>query len=137
LLAVMATGIMAATLDFRTDILEEAFSVTTANTTTATVQLGDTLWNDTTSFIDSILSDDITDTPAATSYNATNREVTVSGLSANVTRVLTVSYKSNALEDAEAAEDIIIHLPATLLVAVILIPVLALVSMIIWVVKRR
>ena len=138
LLAVMATGIMAATTDFRTDVLEEEFSVITGvGETTATLQLDDTLWNDSRSYITSITSGEDTDNPSATSYNSTNRQVTISGLTANTTRVIALKYKSNALEDAEAAETIILHMPSALLVAVILIPVLALVALIVWVIRGR
>ncbi len=110
--------------DFKTMLrTEEVTSPTAAGVTTANVTLGKPIFDDDTSTLD-ILSDLATDTPAysASSYNSTTRQLLTSGLTANTTRVLTVSYDVNALEGFDAIVLIVDRWPFIWLLLVIIFP---------------
>jgi len=82
---------------WRTDVRTDNFNVDTAvAATTSNVTLHGTLYDSDTNTV-SFLSDTVTDVPAATSYNATSRQLLVTGLTHNSTRSLEVSYDIDAL----------------------------------------
>lgn len=72
---------------------------TGVDTTTGIVNLTETLWDDNLGSVTSLTSTLGADTPAAQSYDSTNNRLTVSGLQANQTRVLTVIHEYDATED--------------------------------------
>lgn len=84
--------------DFQTDLREDIFTVTTGDTTNATVQLFKELYDDDTSSI-SLYSHDADDSPLYYSYNTTTRAMVVVGLAGNTTRQLDVTYDIDALND--------------------------------------
>jgi len=56
------------------------------------VTLGRAMYNDDTSSVSSISSNDTDDSPTADSYNSVSRVLTVSGLDASTTRTLTIVF---------------------------------------------
>ena len=83
--------------DFKTDLREDNFTVTTGlGETTANVTLLKAIYDDDTSTI-TISSDDSEDVPLYSSYNATTRSLSVIGFSDNNTRSLTVTYDIDAI----------------------------------------
>ena len=83
--------------DFRTDVREDTYTVTTGGgVTTDTQTLTHAIYDNDTDTI-SIVSSISTDTPLYTSYNSTTRLLAYSGLAASSTRVITVSYDVYAL----------------------------------------
>jgi len=89
--------------DFRLESQIDPFSVTTASATTSAVTLSQDLYNDDTVNVDSVSSNYTLDNPIASSYASATNALTVSGLSANVTRTLTVTYEIDALTDYTGA----------------------------------
>lgn len=88
--------------DFRTDLRTDTFLTTTAvGITSANETLLDDLFNNDVGSV-SIISDNTTDTPLGSSYNATSRALLVIGLSGNATRTLGVSYDVQAFEVTDA-----------------------------------
>jgi hypothetical protein len=81
---------------FQTDLKEDSFTVVTADTNNATVQLYKALYDDDMSSI-GILSRDTDDIPLASSYNGTTRALVIIGLAANTTRAIDVTYEIDAL----------------------------------------
>lgn len=135
LLAIAASGILDATTDFRTDEYEEEFVGNTAvGVTNTTVQIGSSLWEDSLNYA-SVSSNDTDDSPALTSYNSTTRAVTVTGLAANTTRTITLTYKTAGLSDYSGAEDLSLHIPTIILAFIILISVAGLIGLIVWAVR--
>lgn len=103
--------ITTAVYDFRTDLREDAFtSPTVAGVTTANVTLTKPIYDDDTNTID-ILSALATDTPAYASYNATSRQLGISGLTANTTRTLTVTYDIDALVGNDSINTLMDYTP--------------------------
>jgi len=93
-----------AVYDFKTELREGTFtSPTGVGVNCANVTLGKPIYDDDTGTVDPF-SDLATDNPAysASSYNATSQQLTICGLTANTTRVLTISYDVNALEGYDA-----------------------------------
>lgn len=137
LLAVAATGITDAVTDFRTDELAEEFVGDTAVGVTSTnVQLGSELWDDSLSYA-SVATNATADAPALTSYNGTNRQVTVTGLAANTTRTITLTYRTAGLSDYSGAEEISLNIPVIILVFIILLPASGIIALIVWAIKRN
>lgn len=86
-----------AVYDFRTDVREDTFSVDTGvGVTSGNVTLIKPVYDDDTSTID-VSSDLATDIPVFNTYNTTSRQTNFTGLTANTTRILTVSYDVDAL----------------------------------------
>ena len=112
--------------DFRTDLREDEFiSATGVGVDTANVTLGKPVYDDDTGTID-ILSDLATDVPAYSSYNGTSRQIGVSGLTANTTRTLTVSYDIDALGGSGAINNIMDIIPFIWMLIIIAFPMAAL-----------
>ena len=85
--------------DFRTDLRTDTFSTDTAvAVTTANETLLTDLYNCDMGSID-IDSDLATDLPLPSSINCTNRVLLVSGLTANTSRILDITYAFNAITD--------------------------------------
>ena len=97
--------------DFRTEERTNTFSTTTGlGETTANVTLFDDLYDCDLGSVD-IDSDNSTDNPVASSINCTTREMTVTGLSANVTRALDVTYDIDALGAFDSINTLLDRLP--------------------------
>jgi len=118
-----------AVYDFRTELREDVFtSPTGVGVNCANVTLGKPVYDDDTGTID-YYSDLDTDTPAYSSYNATSRQLLVCGLTANTTRVLTISYDINALEGYDAIGTVVDRWPFIWILLIIVFPVAAFVAM--------
>ena len=97
--------------DFRTDPRTDTYSTATAvGVTTSNETLLDDLYDGDTGSVD-INSGDATDVPLAGTYNATNRVLNVTGLTANATRILEITYDFDALDASVAIATIIDRLP--------------------------
>lgn len=114
-------------LDFRTDSVSDDFSVTTnATASTAQVQLTNTLWEGETVYA-SVSSNTTADSPTMTGYTAASKALDIGGLASNTTRILTVTYRTFALTNFPGADTGIRFFPALLVLAVVAIPLLAVV----------
>lgn len=110
--------------DFRTDELEQTFSVTTGSgETTANVTLSNSLWQDDVAHAEAT-SNNTSDAPSAQSYNTTSRQLLVGGLVADTTHTLTVTYNSQGLGEYTGAEEGVRHLPMVIILGLILVPLL-------------
>jgi hypothetical protein len=97
--------------DFRTEFRTDTYSTDTAvGVTTANETLLGDLYNcDLGSVsIDSTLA---TDTPLAGSINCTNRVLNITGLTANTTRTLDITYDYDALQGNTAVNSLMDNLP--------------------------
>jgi len=102
--------------DFITDVREDTFTVTTGvGSTNATVQLFKAIYDDDTN----------------TSYNATNRNLVVTGLSENITRTLTVNYDIDALSNSAAVATLVSKFDLIWLLVVIAFPAAAIAAIVI------
>jgi len=105
--------------DFRTDIRTDTFTSPTAvGVTTANVTLIKELYDDDISTID-LSSDLATDAPLANSYNATSRQLGMTGYTANTTRTIEVSYDIDALDGSTAINNLVDKIPFIWLLAII------------------
>jgi len=112
--------------DFRTDVREDSFSVTTGvGETTADVVLVKELYDDDISTV-TALSDNTTDTPTADAYNTGTRALTVGGLQAETSRGLTVSYDVYALTGGGAIDTLISRYDLIWIICLIAFPAVAL-----------
>lgn len=112
--------------DFRTDLREDTFDTDTGvGVTTANVILGKPVYDNDTETID-ILSDLATDVPTYSSYNTTSRQLGISVLTANATRILTVSYDIDALEGSDAINTVMDIIPFIWMLVIIAFPMAAL-----------
>jgi len=115
--------------DFRTDLREDTFtSATGLGVTSANVTLQKPVYDDDTETID-ITSDLATDTPAYSSYNATSRQLLISGLTANTTRTLTVTYDIDVLVGYDAINTLVDRFPFIWILIIVAFPVAALLAM--------
>ena len=97
--------------DFRTALRTDTFSTTTAiGITTANETLLGNLYDCDMGSID-IDSDEATDHPLPSTINCTNRVLTISGLSANITRILEITYAFDALEGSTAVNALADRIP--------------------------
>ena len=114
--------------DFRTELREDSFtSPTGVGVTCANVTLGKPVYDDDTGTVDP-LSDLYTDTPVTSSYNTTSRQLLVCGLTANTTRILTISYDVDALEGFDAIELMVDKIPFIWILLIIVFPIAAFAS---------
>lgn len=118
--------------DFRSDVREDSFPDVETDTgeTSANVTLLKILYDDNTNSF-AILSDLSTDLPAYSSYNSTNRVLTVSGLTANTTRDLLVEYDINAFSGQAGFETFFDYLPYFYYIMVAIFPMASIAA--IWV----
>jgi len=97
--------------DFRTDPRTDVYTVDTAvGITTGNESLYDDLYDDDMGSID-IDSTLATDIPMPSSYNTTTRLLDITGLTANTTRTLSITYDYDALDASEAIATLIDRLP--------------------------
>ena len=97
--------------DFRTDPRTDTYSVDTAvGETTANESLYGDLYDGDMGSID-IDSDLATDVPMPASYSTTTRLLDITGLTANNTRILNITYDFDALDASEAIATLIDRLP--------------------------
>lgn len=112
-----------AVYDFRTDLRTDEFSSTTvAGQTSENVTLHKSVYDDDTDTID-ILSDESTDTPAFNTYDTATRVVNITGLTADTTRVLSVSYDIDALEGSDALNTFVGYVPWIWMLIIIVFPI--------------
>lgn len=101
-----------AVTDFLTDQQEDSASLVTAvGQTSDNVSLSELLYDSDISSV-YVLSDLSTDAPSWASYNGTHNTIWVSGLTANTTRVLTITYEIDALSGNAALINLVNNLPA-------------------------
>lgn len=112
--------------DFRTDVEENAFAVTTGvGETAANVTLLTALYDD--DYSEAAVTSNITsDIPAMSSYNTTTRALAVNGLTANTSRTITVEYDVYALTDANAVDTFLDWFPYIWILIKIAFPIAAL-----------
>jgi len=114
--------------DFRTDVRTDTFTVLTGvGVTTGSVQLFTDIYDDDTSTID-LSSNDADDDPLYSSYNASNRQLDMTGFAANTTRTLTVLYDIDALTESEAVGNLLDMLDLFWLLVIIGFPAAGLVA---------
>jgi len=131
ILALTLPSIPTAVEDFRTETLSQSYSVTTGvGVTIGSVPLASSLWNDSVAYVTNISSNITGDSPLADNYTAASRTVGITGLSANTTRSLTVSYRTGGLSANPAADSGITFLPSVIVGLIILIPLVLLASLI-------
>lgn len=91
---------LSATHNLQVEEVTTSANVTTGvGATTGNATLDYALWQADIDSVVSISSSNVTDTPAAQSYVEVTKILGVSGLSANVTRLLTVLYETDALTE--------------------------------------
>ena len=118
-----------AVYDFRTALRTDTFlTATVVGVTSANATLGDDLYDEDTGSVD-IDSDDTTDTPVANSYNVTSQVLNITGLSANTTRVLEITYAFDALVGFDAINTVVDRFPFIWLLLIIIFPVAAIASL--------
>ena len=116
--------------DFRTDVREDNFTVlTAAGVTNSTVQLFTDIYDDDVSTID-LSSNNGDDNPTYSSYNATPRNLTVSGLSADATRTLTVFYDIDALTESAAVGNLLDMIDFLWILVVVAFPGAAIIAIV-------
>jgi len=112
-----------AVYDFKTMLREDVFtSPTGVGVTSANVTLGKPVYDADTGTID-ILSDLSTDNASVGGYNSTNRLLLVSGLTANTTRILTITYDIDALEGYDAIVIVADRFPFIWMLIIIIFPI--------------
>lgn len=100
-LILLANPLLEGLHDFRTDNQSDAFSVNTTGSgsiTTGNVTLTQALFQSGVQHVTSISSNWSADVPLATAYNSNTRILTVSGLVANQTRTLNITYDRGVLD---------------------------------------
>jgi hypothetical protein len=96
--------------DFRTDLEDDTFTVTTAvGVTSANTTLLHAIYDNDTDTIS--YTSNITEVPAFSTYNSTTRQLLTTGLTANVTRLLVVYYDIDAITDSDAINTLLDRLP--------------------------
>lgn len=107
LLIICFPVILSSILDAKTDSYEQTFHIATAaGVTTSNVTLGLDLYGDSLGNIESFTSNSTTDTPSGDVYYDATNQLTVGGLTANVTRALAVTYRyqTTSISDFTTAE---------------------------------
>lgn len=123
--------------DFRTDELSQDFSVSTAvGVTSANVQLSTNLWDGNIAYA-SVSSNETAEAPVANSYNSTTRQLAINGLTANMTRTISVTYDVAGLEDYEGVDEGVTHFPVVLVVGLIIFSLGTIIAVLYLVVKRH
>ncbi len=116
-----------AVYDFRTDVREDAFAVTTASgVTSANTTLLKPVFDNDTHTIGYLSS--ISETPVFSTYNTTTRQLLTTGLTAASTRTLTVNYDTNALTHSTALNALLNWWPFFWFMIITAFPIAALVA---------
>lgn len=109
--------------DFKTNVRADTFVYPTGvGVTTANVTLHKAIYDNDTHTID-LLSDTATDVPLFSAYNIPSRTLLLTGLSANTTRTLSVSYDVYALTGGGAIDTLVSRLDFIWMLAVISFPI--------------
>ena len=96
--------------DYRTDVREDPFTVVTAPAvTTGNMTLIKPIYDNDTATT-AFSSNNTNDSPLYAAYDTATRELQVSGLAANSTRLLTVSYDVDALSASAAVSTLMDYL---------------------------
>jgi|GEM_PF-2392748 len=111
-------------LDGIHDMRSDATTVTNNSTTgvgetTEDVTLTTPLLEDSVSYVTSVTSDSGSDTPVAGTYSSSTDVLTITGLAASGTRVLTINYTGNVIDDYTGLENVAKVTPLMLYIAVI------------------
>lgn len=117
-----------AVYDFRTELREDEFTSPTADGAAANVTLSKPIYDDDTGTLD-FFSDLATDTPAYNTWDNTTQVVNITGLTANTTRILLVSYDVNALEGYDAIGIVVDRFPFIWILLIIVFPIGAFAAM--------
>lgn len=129
-LAMMAPAIPAAVKSFRTDVIDQNFTVATGGgVTTANVSLSKPLWDANVSEVVTLSSSDADDATVASSYNGTGYLVTLTGLAENTTRTISMEYRTGGLNDYAGADTGITKLPSAVLMLIIIVPLALIVAL--------
>lgn len=138
ILAFVAGALVDGVDDFRSNVYTETFDgATSAGVTSANVQLDYYLWKDNLSNA-SVISNDTDDSPYLSSYNATSRQVTISGLAEDTSgRQLEVTYKSTGLTEYGGAEGFALSVPTIIMVLIIVIAISGVIFIIVVAVRAR
>ena len=111
-----------AAYDFRTDLRTDTFTVETgAAETTGNCTLVKDIYDDDVTTIE-LSSSDSDDSPLYSSYNATSRFLSFSGLAVSTNRTITVDYDVDALEGNDAIDTLVDQLPWIFIVITICFP---------------
>lgn len=120
--------VTSAIYDFRTDVEEDSFAVTTdLGETGANVTLSKALYDNDYS-ASAVTSNITTDIPSFASYNSTTRALGINGLSENTSRTLIVEYDVFALTDANAIDTFLDYFPYIWILLIVAFPIAALVA---------
>jgi len=113
--------VMDASHELQTDVYTQTESDVTTGSgeTAADVVLDEALWDDSTTHIDSITSDNGSDTPVAGTYTAATKTLNVTGLAESSTRTLTITYEYDALTDYTGMGELVAVAPLLLFLGVI------------------
>jgi len=115
--------------DFRTEQRTDTFlTITAAATTSANETLLQDLYGDDMGSVD-IDSDFATDAPLPNSYNSTSRVLNITGLTANTTRALDITYDVSSLGGYDAIDTLLDRFPYFWLLVIIAFAPAALVAM--------
>jgi len=115
--------------DFRTDVTEDDFYISTAvGSTNTTVTLSDFIYNDDTTTLTAI-SNLNTDSPTLVSYNTTTRATLFNSITENATRTLNITYDTDAL-NSSAWDTVLTIFPKIWMIIIICFPVAGLVAIV-------
>lgn len=113
--------VMDSTHSLQTDeyVQSEAAVATGAGVTAADVVLDEALWDDATASVISITSDEVTDVPVANTYTAGTQTLNITGLAADDSRTLTITYEYDGLTDYTGMGAMVAVAPLLLFLGVI------------------
>jgi len=113
--------VMDSSHELQTDVYTqvEAAVVTGVGEVAADVVLDEALWDDSTTHVTSVASDNVADTPAVGTYTAGTQTLNVTGLAASDTRTLTVIYEYDALTDYTGMGQMVAVAPLLLFMGVL------------------
>jgi len=113
--------VMDSTHSLQTDeyVQSEAAVATGVGVTAADVVLDEALWDDATASVISITSDEVTDVPVANTYTAGTQTLNITGLAADDSRTLTITYEYDGLTDYTGMGAMVAVAPLLLFLGVI------------------
>ncbi len=97
----------------------EAAVVTGVGVTNADVVLTNDPWQDDVDYVLTITSDEVTDVPVANTYTTATNTLNITGLAADDSRTLTITYETDALGDYTGMGALVGIAPLLIFVAVI------------------
>jgi len=113
--------VMESTHSLQTDeyVQKEAAVATGAGETAADVVLDEALWDDSTTYVASVTSDNVADTPVVGTYTAGTQTLNVTGLAESDTRTLTITYEYDGLTEYTGMGAMVAVAPLLLFLGVI------------------